>query len=52
MTAAGGQSRSQTTAERDTVVALGCDLIQGFLLGRPLEADAALALHEGRPPLR
>ena len=38
----------ETTAERDTVVALGCDLIQGFLLGRPLEADAALALYEGR----
>jgi EAL domain-containing protein (putative c-di-GMP-specific phosphodiesterase class I) len=42
----------ETAAERDTVIALGCDLIQGFLLGRPMEADAALALHEGQsaPP--
>ena len=38
----------ETPAERDTVVALGCDLIQGFFLGRPMEADAALALHESR----
>jgi len=39
----------ETAAERDTVIALGCDLIQGFLLGRPMEAEAALALHDGRP---
>ena len=25
----------ETEAERDTVVALGCDLLQGYLLGRP-----------------
>jgi len=25
----------ETTAERDTVVALGCDLLQGYLLARP-----------------
>jgi EAL domain-containing protein (putative c-di-GMP-specific phosphodiesterase class I)/ActR/RegA family two-component response regulator len=25
----------ETTAERDCLVALGCDLLQGFLLGRP-----------------
>jgi EAL domain-containing protein (putative c-di-GMP-specific phosphodiesterase class I) len=31
------------------MVALGCDLLQGFLLGRPVEADAVLAAHEGRP---
>jgi EAL domain-containing protein (putative c-di-GMP-specific phosphodiesterase class I)/CheY-like chemotaxis protein len=28
----------ETEAERDTVVSLGCDLLQGFLLGRPAEA--------------
>jgi EAL domain-containing protein (putative c-di-GMP-specific phosphodiesterase class I) len=39
----------ETTGERDTMVALGCDLLQGFLLGRPVEADAVLAAHEGRP---
>jgi EAL domain-containing protein (putative c-di-GMP-specific phosphodiesterase class I) len=38
----------ETVGERDTVVALGCDLMQGFLLGRPLEADAALAAYEAR----
>src|SRR5262245_13410912 len=38
----------ETIGERDTVVALGCDLMQGFLLGRPLEAEAALAEHEPR----
>jgi len=38
----------ETPAERDTVVALGCDLVQGFLLGRPLEAEAAIAAYERR----
>jgi EAL domain-containing protein (putative c-di-GMP-specific phosphodiesterase class I)/CheY-like chemotaxis protein len=38
----------ETPAERDTVIALGCDLIQGFLLGRPMEAEAVLAAHAGR----
>jgi len=28
----------ETEAERVTVVGLGCDLLQGFLLGRPAEA--------------
>jgi EAL domain-containing protein (putative c-di-GMP-specific phosphodiesterase class I) len=32
----------ETPAERDTVTALGCDLIQGFLIGRPVEAEAVL----------
>jgi EAL domain-containing protein (putative c-di-GMP-specific phosphodiesterase class I) len=32
----------ETPAERDTVTALGCDLIQGFLIGRPMEAEAVL----------
>jgi EAL domain-containing protein (putative c-di-GMP-specific phosphodiesterase class I) len=39
----------ETAGERDTVTALGCDLLQGFLLGRPLEAEAALARYEGQP---
>jgi EAL domain-containing protein (putative c-di-GMP-specific phosphodiesterase class I) len=39
----------ETPAERDTVIALGCDLIQGFLLGRPMEAEVVLAGHAGRP---
>ena len=38
----------ETPAERDTVVALGCDLVQGFLLGRPLEAEAAIAAYDRR----
>lgn len=38
----------ETPGERDTVISLGCDLIQGFLLGRPVEADDVLAAHEGR----
>ena len=32
----------ETPAERDTVTALGCDLIQGFLIGRPMEAESVL----------
>lgn len=40
----------ETVGERDTVVALGCDLLQGFLFGRPVEAEVALAAHESRPP--
>src|SRR5262245_16726107 len=40
----------ETVGERDTVTALGCDLLQGFFLGRPQEAEAALAAYEGRPP--
>jgi EAL domain-containing protein (putative c-di-GMP-specific phosphodiesterase class I) len=33
----------ETPAERDTVVSLGCDLLQGYLLGRPAEAAAVIA---------
>jgi EAL domain-containing protein (putative c-di-GMP-specific phosphodiesterase class I) len=40
----------ETPAERDIVVSLGCDLIQGFLLGRPMELEAVVAAHEGRAP--
>jgi EAL domain-containing protein (putative c-di-GMP-specific phosphodiesterase class I) len=38
----------ETPAERDTVTALGCDLIQGFLIGRPMESEAVLAALAGR----
>ena len=31
----------ETTAERDTLVSLGCDLLQGYLLGRPAKAFPA-----------
>jgi EAL domain-containing protein (putative c-di-GMP-specific phosphodiesterase class I) len=30
--------RRTSLVERDTVVGLGCDLLQGYLLGRPAEA--------------
>jgi EAL domain-containing protein (putative c-di-GMP-specific phosphodiesterase class I) len=33
----------ETPAERDTVTTLGCDLIQGFLIGRPIEIEAVVA---------
>ncbi|HEY7513920.1 MAG TPA: EAL domain-containing response regulator, partial [Vicinamibacteria bacterium] len=33
----------ETPTERTTVTALGCDLLQGFLVGRPAEAEAVLA---------
>ena len=33
----------ETQAERDTVAGLGCDLLQGFLLGRPGEAADVVA---------
>jgi len=32
----------ETEAERETVVALGCDLLQGFLLGRPAPLGPSL----------
>jgi EAL domain-containing protein (putative c-di-GMP-specific phosphodiesterase class I) len=31
----------ETVAQRDLLAALGCDLAQGFLIGRPVDADAA-----------
>jgi EAL domain-containing protein (putative c-di-GMP-specific phosphodiesterase class I) len=41
----------ETPAERDTVVELGCDLLQGYLLGRPAEgADVLLRTGGGREP--
>ena len=39
----------ETVGERDTVIRLGCDLLQGFLLGRPLEAEAVPVAPETRP---
>ena len=42
----------ETPAERDTVATLGCDLLQGFLIGRPMEADAIVAAPATRPPPR
>lgn len=39
----------ETVGERDTVVRLGCDLLQGFLLGRPLEVEAVPVAPETRP---
>jgi EAL domain-containing protein (putative c-di-GMP-specific phosphodiesterase class I) len=32
----------ETVAERDAVAGLGCDLLQGFLIGRPAEAAAVV----------
>jgi EAL domain-containing protein (putative c-di-GMP-specific phosphodiesterase class I) len=40
----------ETPGERDTVIALGCDLIQGFLVGRPIEAEAVAATLARRAP--
>ena len=37
----------ETTTERDSVVDLGCDLLQGFLLGRP----GPVGDRRGRPPV-
>ncbi len=42
----------ETPAERDTVTALGCDLVQGFLIGRPMEAEVVLAALAARPASR
>jgi EAL domain-containing protein (putative c-di-GMP-specific phosphodiesterase class I) len=38
----------ETKPERDTVVSLGCDLLQGFLLGRPEEAASIVAASVSR----
>ena len=42
----------ETPAERDTVTTLGCDLLQGFLIGRPMEAEAIVAPPAARPAPR
>jgi EAL domain-containing protein (putative c-di-GMP-specific phosphodiesterase class I) len=40
----------ETNAERKTVVDLGCDLLQGFLLGRPSESADIPAVGPGGTP--
>ena len=42
----------ETPAERDTVTTLGCDLLQGFLIGRPMEAETIVAAPAIRPAPR
>ena len=42
----------ETAAQSDLVRSLGCDLGQGFLYCRPLEAEAVTAWLAARPPLR
>lgn len=37
----------ETEAERETVVALGCDLLQGYLLGRPSPIDTWVGVARG-----
>jgi EAL domain-containing protein (putative c-di-GMP-specific phosphodiesterase class I) len=39
-------------AERDVVVELGCDLLQGFLLGRPAPRRTRIGANTSRRPLR
>ena len=34
----------ETSSERDVLVELGCDLLQGFLFGRPGEALHSVAV--------
>jgi EAL domain-containing protein (putative c-di-GMP-specific phosphodiesterase class I) len=38
----------ETPAERDTLIELGCDLLQGFLFARP--SPPFPAIHWGDPP--
>lgn len=40
----------ETTRERDLLVELGCDLLQGFLLGRPAPAFEAFSWAVLAPP--
>ena len=40
----------ETNAERETVVGLGCDLLQGFLLGRPAEGGDIPSGSTGETP--
>ena len=34
----------ETTQQSETVAALGCDIAQGYLFSRPIEADAVSAV--------
>jgi len=40
----------ETGGQRDILVGLGCDELQGFFLGRPMPAEALEAWTEGRKP--
>jgi diguanylate cyclase (GGDEF)-like protein len=40
----------ETAGQRDILVQLGCDELQGFFLARPMPADALEAWSEGRKP--
>jgi len=40
----------ETAAQRDILVGLGCDELQGFYLARPMPAEALEAWTEGRKP--
>jgi len=40
----------ETLAQRDILVSLGCDELQGFYLARPMPAEALEAWTEGRKP--
>ena len=39
----------ETTQQSETVAALGCDIAQGYLFSRPIEADAVRAVMAARP---
>lgn len=40
----------ETTAQRDALVAAGCGLLQGFLVGRPVPGDELTAVLAAAPP--
>jgi EAL domain-containing protein (putative c-di-GMP-specific phosphodiesterase class I) len=39
-----GAEGVETTQQSETVAALGCDIAQGYLFSRPIEADAVRAV--------
>ena len=40
----------ETAAERDVLAGLGCDVVQGYLYSRPLEAEPFAAWYAAHPP--
>jgi len=40
----------ETEGQRDILLALGCDELQGFFFARPMTAEALLAWAEGHKP--
>ena len=42
----------ETQAERDTITALGCDVMQGYLGSRPLHGAALQAWFDALPPVQ